>query len=153
MSICTAIPESSTVTNRPEPVTVADVMHRGVLSCRADAPLAYVARTMAEHRVHGIVVDGMRRGVRGTDRAAWGVVSDLDLVGRLGAPDALNATAADLAVTPAVVVGAGDPLVEAARLMHDYDVHRLLVVDLPECRPIGVVSTLDLVEAIAAGRV
>jgi CBS domain-containing protein len=133
-------------------VTVADVMHRGVLWCRADAPLADVARTMAEHHVHGIVVGGIRRGARGTDRAAWGVVSDLDLVGRLGAPDALDATAADLAVTPAIVVDAGDPLAEAARLMHDYDVHRLLVVDLPERRPVGVVSTLDVAEAIAAGR-
>jgi CBS domain-containing protein len=56
-------------------------------------------------------------------------------------------------VTPAVVVGADDPLAEAARLMHDYDVHRLLVVDVPQRRPVGVVSTLDVVQAIAAGRV
>jgi predicted transcriptional regulator len=153
MSLSTEAPQTSTEPRRQESVTVADVMHHGVLSCPADAPLVDVARTMAEHRVHGVVVDGMRRGSRRTDHAAWGVVSDLDLVGRLGAPDALDATAADLAVTPAVVVGADDPLAEAARLMHDYDVHRLLVVDVPQRRPVGVVSTLDVVQAIAAGRV
>jgi CBS domain-containing protein len=134
-------------------ITVADVMHLGVLSCRPDTSLTKVARIMDVHCVHGVVVEGVRRGTRATDGATWGVVSDLDLVGRLGAADALGATAADLAATPAIVVGAGDPLAEAARLMHDYDVHRLLVVDMPDRRPVGVISTLDVVRAIAAGHV
>ena len=144
MSTMTAVPTTT--------ATVADVMHHGVLSCRPDASLAEVAQIMAEHRVHGVVVDGVRRDAAGTEHVVWGVVSDLDLVGRLGAGDALEVTAAGLSATPAIVVSPDEPLSEAARLMHDYDVHRLLVVTSPERRPVGVISTLDVAGAIAAGR-
>ena len=135
----------------PSNITVGDVMHRGVLSCRPDASLTEVARIMAEHRVHGVVVDGVRRDAAGM-HTVWGVVSDLDLVGRLGAVDAMDATAAELSATPAIVVRPDDPLAEAARLMHDYDVHRLLVISSPDRRPIGIISTLDVAGAVAAGR-
>ncbi len=68
--------------------------------------------------------------------------------------DALTLTAGDMSATPAVVVAPEDALSEAARLMHDYDVHHLLVVDTMSRRPVGVVSTLDVAGMIAldAGR-
>ena len=75
-------------------------MHRGVLSCRPETPIAEVARTMVDHRVHAVVVDGIRRDRAGMERLVWGVVSDLDLVARIDATDALTATAGDMAATP-----------------------------------------------------
>jgi CBS domain-containing protein len=42
-----------------------------------------------------------------------------------------------------------DSLSMAARLMHDYDVHHLLVVDPLSRRPVGILSTLDVAAAIA----
>ena len=133
--------------------TVEAVMHRGVLSCRPETPIGEVARMMVANRVHAVVVDGIRRDRGGMEHLVWGVVSDLDLVGRLDATDAPTLTAGDMSATPAVVV-AEDPLSEAARLMHDYDVHHLLVVDTMSRRPVGVVSTLDVAGMIAldAGR-
>jgi|tagenome__1003787_1003787.scaffolds.fasta_scaffold20162139_1 CBS domain-containing protein len=130
--------------------TVESVMHCGVLSCRPETPIAEVARIMVDHRVHALVVDGIRRDRAGMERLDWGVVSDLDLVARIDAIDARTATAGDMAVTPAVVTSPEDSLSQAARLMHDYDVHHLLVVDPTSRRPVGIVSTLDLAAVVAS---
>jgi CBS domain-containing protein len=135
--------------HRDDTTTVEDVMHRGVLSCRPQTPIGEVARMMVVNRVHAIVVDGIRRDRGGMEHLVWGVVSDLDLVGRLDATDALTVTAGDMSATPAVVVAPDDELSGAARLMHDYDVHHLLVVDTMSRRPVGIVSTLDIAAAMA----
>jgi CBS domain-containing protein len=115
--------------------------------------IADVARLMAEHAIHAVVVDGVRRDVSGTEHLVWGVVSDLDLVGRADRFDAEATTAGEMSATPAIVVGPDDTLAEAGRIMHDYDVHHLLVVRSADRRPEGVISTLDIAAAIAAGRV
>jgi CBS domain-containing protein len=129
--------------------TASDVMHRGVISCLPETPIADVAALMVEHGVHAIVVESVRRDATGIDRPLWGVVADLDLVGRFGTIDAQSATAWEMAATPAVVVAPDEPLENATRLMHDYDVHHLLVVDDGDRRPLGVVSTLDVVAVMA----
>jgi CBS domain-containing protein len=129
--------------------TVEAVMRRGVLSCRPGTPIRDVARMMVANRVHAVVVDGIRRDRGGMEHLVWGVVTDLDLAGRVDAKDALRATAGDMSRTPAVVVAPGDDLSQAARLMHDYDVHDLFVVDTTTRRPVGVVSTLDVAGIIA----
>jgi CBS domain-containing protein len=129
--------------------TVGDVMHAGVLSCRPDTPMHAVARIMVEQRVHAVVVDGIRRGRSGAEHPVWGVVSDLDLVGRFDVGDLTSATAGDMSATPAVVVSPEETLSQAARLMHDYDVHHLLVVESATRRPVGVLSTMDVAAVIA----
>jgi CBS domain-containing protein len=134
---------------RDDITTVEAVMRRGVLSCRPETPIRDVARMMVANRVHAVVVDGIRRSRGGMEHLVWGVVTDLDLVGRVDVTDALRATAGDMSTTPAVVVAPGDDLSQAARLMHDYDVHHLLVVDTTNRRPVGVVSTLDVAGIIA----
>jgi CBS domain-containing protein len=123
-------------------------MHLGVLTCAPDTPMRSVAALMAEHRVHAVVVDGVRRRPDGTERQVWGIVSDLDLVSRIDAAGAR--TAGDLSATPVVVVDPREPLAEATRLMHDYDVHHLVVVEPVDRRPIGILSTLDVIAALAA---
>ncbi len=129
--------------------TVSDLMHRGVVSCRADTPLRDVARVMAESHVHAVVVDGIRRSRAGTEHLVWGVVSDLDLVGHIDAVG--TATAGDMSATPAVVVAPEDSVSQAAQVMHDYDVHHVVVVDSSTRRPVGVLSTLDVIGDIALG--
>ena len=37
-------------------ITVADAMHRGIVTCDVDAPLGAVARMMSAHRIHCVVV-------------------------------------------------------------------------------------------------
>ena len=146
----------SRVANDPGPArlrldeaTVADLMHRGVVSCRPETPLLEVARMMAGHHVHAVVVDGIRRNSAGMEHLVWGVVSDLDLAGRIDAVEAATTTASEMSATPAVVIAPEDAVSQAARLMHDYDVHHLVVVDSMTRRPVGVLSTLDVIAYIA----
>src|SRR5690349_9950948 len=138
--------------DRPQPTcatTVGDVMHAGVLSCRPDTPVREVARIMAEQRVHAVVVDGIRRDRAGMEHPAWGVISDLDLVGLVDADEIHTATAGAMSATPAVVVAPEETLSNAARLMHDYDVHHLLVVESSTRRPVGALSTMDIAAVLA----
>src|SRR5206468_11168314 len=55
-------------------VRVRDCMHHGVLTCLGEDSLRHVARTMADHHVHAVVVTDHRGG------RPVGVVSDLDVV-------------------------------------------------------------------------
>jgi CBS domain-containing protein len=127
--------------------TVADVMHRGIVVCDVDSPLGAVARMMAAHRIHCVVI---RNGAAGEtpDAGLWGVVSDLDLVRILVTRGILGRTAGESAATPAVVVRADEPVLRAAELMAEREVAHLVVVD-HRAKPVGVVSTLDVARAIS----
>lgn len=131
-----------------EETTVADVMHTGIVTCDVHAPLSAVARMMAAHRIHSVVVRNGAAGWGDPGAGLWGVVSDLDLV-RLVAADAVaGRTAGQSAATPALLVRERDSLQEAAQVMADNDVTHLVVVN-HAARPVGVLSTLDVAKAIA----
>lgn len=132
---------------RTHPQVVGDLMTADPIVVRADAPLAEAARLMDEHRISGLpVVDGAGRLV--------GVVSQTDLL-RARATEYLWANWPGLAVRhlmskPALTVHRDTPLADAARKMERHHVHRLVVVsDSDEQLPIGVISTSDLVRAMA----
>jgi CBS domain-containing protein len=128
---------------------VADVMHAGVMSCPPDADLVTVARMMASHHIHAVVVSGLER-VDGAERLTWGLLSDLDLVEAAlpGLPS--DAEAADYASTELVTVDMDEPLERAAQIMVEHQLAHLLVTG-SRGMPIGVVSTLDIAGAIAWG--
>jgi CBS domain-containing protein len=129
--------------------TVADAMSRGVISVPPETPLRNVARMMATFRVHAIFV------FEHTDeddeaQRLWAVVSDLDLVAA-SQLDLDRQTAGATAVTPLVTVSAHRPMAEAAGLMAQHGIAHLAVTDPDTRRPIGVISTLDIAQAVAAG--
>jgi len=121
--------------------TVGDAMSPGVLTCLPVTPLRVVARMMATHRVHSIVVFGTD-----DDLHPWGVVSDLDLVAGIGS----IANAGAIAGSPVVTVTPDDTLIHAAQLMRENSTAHLLVVAPDTHLPIGVLSTLDIAGALAA---
>jgi CBS domain-containing protein len=125
---------------------VSDGMHRGVLTCPLDAPLAAVARMMATRRIHCVVVQG-GDGTRAGEGRLWGVVSDRDLLEAIADGDVGHATAGGTVRSPAVTVSREETLIEAARLMSSTGLTHLVVVDEDE-RPVGVLSTLDLAAAL-----
>ncbi len=132
-----------------ESASISDAMSHGVLSCPPETPLRVVARMMATHGVHAIFV------FEHTDEddeapQLWAVVSDLDLVAATPL-DLDELTAGETAVTPLVSVGADHSIAEAGSLMAQYGIAHLAVTDPASRRPIGVVSTLDIARAIAAG--
>lgn len=137
--------------DRFERLAVADAMHRGVVTCPTGTPLHCVARMMAEHRIHAVVVFD-EESDDGGDAALWGVVSDLDLVKAANAADIEDRTAGGTAVTPIVLVEPRDTLTRAVQLMAEHEINHLVVVGSTTKRPIGILSTLDVARALAEAR-
>jgi crotonyl-CoA carboxylase/reductase len=129
---------------------VVDVMTKGLISCPPDTALQQVAAIMAAARVHAIYVFDYGNEDDETVEL-WGLVSDLDLVaaGR-GGIDIL--TARDASVTPLITVRADDPLDRAAQLLAENGVSHLAVIDPHTGRPVGVISTTDIVRVLAGER-
>ena len=116
---------------------VKDVMTPHVDSVAPDTPLAVVARRMRDENVGCLpVAEG--------DRLV-GMVTDRDLVVRALAEDRNGSRTAVREVMSAAVLccHADQPVEEAARLMEEHRVRRLVVLDR-EDRPVGVVSLYDL---------
>jgi CBS domain-containing protein len=129
--------------------TVRDAMQLGLFECAPDAGLPAVASTMADKAIHCVVVAGIERRDRFGERLAWGIVSDLDLMrGLTSGPDRL--TAGELAATDIVAVDPADTLQHAAQLMAEHDTAHLVVASPQTGRPVGMISTLDIANALVA---
>ena len=115
----------------------------------SDARIEEAERMLELHEVTGLpVVDG--------DGKLVGVISQTDLL--RGSGDLHSAVrrrytglrVADLMSSPAITVDISTPMREAARLMRDEKIHRLVVVDGAE-RPLGVLTSMDFVTLYAEG--
>jgi CBS domain-containing protein len=128
-------------------VTVGDLMTPNPLTVRADAPLVKAAHLLDQHGVHGLPV----------------IDEEGELVGVVSQTDMLRARTTrhlwdqwkglqvrHLMSSPALTVPVTTSLADAAAQMEENQVHRLVVVSSDEATPIGIVSTTDLVRAIAA---
>ena len=127
---------------------VADVMHPGVVSCPPETDLVTVARMMATHHIHAVVVGGVE-ATRGGERLTWGLISDLDLVAATRPEVPPDAEAGEYASSEVVTVDQGEPLTRAAQLMVEHQLTHLVVVTGGE--PVGMVSTLDVAGCLAWG--
>jgi CBS domain-containing protein len=127
--------------------TVGECMALEPIVIRDQATLSEAAQLMDHHHVHGLPVVNASGSV-------VGVISQTDLA-RARATEYLwsnwpGLTVRHLMTSPAVTVRRSTPLVIAARRMERHRIHRLVVVDdVDELVPIGVLSTSDLVHAIA----
>ncbi len=129
--------------------TVGDVMPLGALTISADAGLHQAVRLMDEYRVHGLaVVD--------TDDSLVGVISQSDLIQACMAADVWDSwrslAVRHLMTTPAVTAPTSMPLSEAARLMEEKGIHRLIIVGHDGATPAGIVSATDLIHDMAEAR-
>ena len=116
--------------------TVLNALQLEPVECPADADVRSIARTMAEHSVHCVVV-------RDIEPNRWGIVSDLDLMAALR-PELADVTAAQLAATDLLVVRPEDTLQRAAQLMAEHQATHAVVVDPATGQPVGILSTLDV---------
>jgi CBS domain-containing protein len=126
---------------------VGDRMAVEPIVIRADATLTTAAALMDRHHIHGLpVVDGSGTLV--------GVLSQTDLA-RARATEYLwvnwpGLLVRHLMTSPAITVHRSTPLTVAARKMERHRIHRLVVVDDSDPSiPIGLLSTSDLIHAIA----
>jgi CBS domain-containing protein len=130
------------------PPLVRDLMSVAPITIGADEPLSRADRLMREREISGMPV------INTADELV-GVVSRTDL-GRVAA-DARIAAWPGLPVrstmtSPALTIPADATLAQAAALMEERRVHRLVVTDPDTDQPIGIFSTTDLVRAVARGR-
>jgi CBS domain-containing protein len=127
---------------------VADLMTIDPIAIADHASIEDAESLLASYRISGLpVVDRAGRLV--------GVISKTDLIGDGSvALEALlrgNRTGlkvGELMTAPAITVRLDATLVEAARIMRDSHIHRLVAVDERE-RPIGVLSASDYVTLVA----
>jgi CBS domain-containing protein len=124
-------------------IRVAEAMHRGVVTCKSEATLFTVARLLAAHRIHAVAV------TPATEDEGWSVVTDLDLATVLSDGLLDEATAGSVASAPTVFVGPDETLARAAQLMREYETHHLIVLGRGTDRPVGIISTLDIADALA----
>jgi CBS domain-containing protein len=122
----------------------SDAMHPGIATCPADAPLATVARSMADHRVHCVAVAGIEHPAQ---HLTWGLIGDMDVVRALHR-GALAEPAVKIAATEPIAVNEDDSLERVAALMIEHDTSHVVVVD-PSGLPAGMVSTRDIAGVLA----
>jgi CBS domain-containing protein len=130
--------------------TVADAMHEGVVYCEPDATLTEVARAMTSNRVHCIAVHATAAG-RPDEPRVWGIISDLDLL-RAGIHTSGDRPAGTIAHTPVISVRPTLPLADAGDSMLTHNVSHVVVIDPDVGRPVGILSTLDIAEALGWDR-
>jgi CBS domain-containing protein len=127
---------------------VRDWMHLGVIACAPETPVEEVAAAMAAHDVSALVVVD-------AEGYAVGVISRTDLVNATYVQPYLRhwrgMAARHLMSTPVVSVRAETPVEEAAALMRERRIHRVVVTALegPRERPLGILSVSDLAGRLA----
>jgi CBS domain-containing protein len=129
--------------------TVGEAMSAGVILCSPETSLRSVARMLSGYGIHCVVVVGPEDDAPA--RRIRGIVSDLDLIEATAAGEVDELTAAALARTPVPTLCPGDQLDGAARLMAAAGRAHVVVLDPDGGHPVGVLSTLDVARALAAG--
>ncbi len=134
-----------TVTHLTGP-TVGELMSIEPITIAADRPVVEVEQLMSERGVSGLpVVDRFGR--------LLGVVSQTDLVRAHASGRTIESwpglAARHLMTSPALTIRLDETLLSAARMMEQHHVHRLVVVAPDGKHPVGVISTTDLVRALA----
>jgi CBS domain-containing protein len=135
---------------RFESMTVADVMTMDPVTVGVDESIEAAEQLLAAYRISGLpVVDAGGHLVGVLSR------SDLLLDGGPGLSKLVRGRTSGLRVgelmsRPPITVGLSASLAEAARIMRDERVHRLVVVN-EHGEPIGVLSATDYVRLIADG--
>jgi predicted transcriptional regulator len=128
-----------------ERMKVSELMTRSVVTLSPDETLAQAAATLASLNVSGApVCDAEQRLV--------GVFSKSDLVSRLidGRVDPA-ASVGEHMTTAAITLGPDDDIRKATDVMAERSIHRLVVVDA-EGHVVGILSPLDILKAVHAGR-
>jgi CBS domain-containing protein len=123
-------------------VLVVDLMAGDPITVAPDVPVIKVAEVLADYDIGGMpVVDPAGRVV--------GVVSQTDLVhlwaSSVAPSEWPTLSVRDVMTEPAVTIRGSATLTQAARLMTEHDVDRLVVVGEDIGTAFGVISASDLV--------
>lgn len=128
-------------------LTVGELMTYDPILVREDEPLTHAAGLIEQHRIHGLpVVDETGSLV--------GVVSQTDMLRARTTEHLWSAwrglKVRHLMTAPALTIETDATVEQAAARMEQNQVHRLVVVEAGGAAPIGIISTSDIVRAMAA---
>ena len=126
--------------------TVGDLMTPDPITVEDGASLDEAVRLLEENDISGLpVVDA--------DGMLVGVISQTDVVRARAVAHVWHRwpglRVRHLMHAPALTADRQMSMEEAAQLMERAHVHRLVVVDEDQIRPVGIISTTDLVRALA----
>jgi len=121
-------------------IFVHSVMSPDIVSCPHDMELHEVASLMAREGTHSIVVEPSKQD----PESGWTVISDRDVVKAHFKP---HAPAWSISSPPTLTVGKDAKIMRAVRLMSELETAHLIVVD-SDHKPVGIVSTLDVVDVM-----
>jgi CBS domain-containing protein len=128
-------------------LVVADLMTLDPIVVEVDAAIETAEELLESYQISGLpVVDDSGRVV--------GVISQSDFLAPSGRVGALvrgrlsGLRVGELMSSPVITVSLGATVVDAARLMRDERIHRVVVVDDAD-RPIGVLAASDYVRLVA----
>ena len=124
--------------------SVGDVMSDTFLVCRENTPILSAARTMTQAGWRSIIVVNSRGKPQG-------VISGRLLVHLAGRPVDENMRVSQLMNRKLITIDINSSLQQAADLMIQNHRHRVIVVDKedPESFPLGIISSFDIVAAMA----
>jgi CBS domain-containing protein len=123
-----------------------DVMTRGVVTVPMGSTIKQIAILLSKHSLSEAVVIGH-------DGSAVGVISNMDILTVIGKENWENISAESIMTPYIETAKPTSTLVEAARIMGDKHIHRLLIFSEQGVgasnRPIGIVSASDIVREVA----
>lgn len=123
-----------------------DVMTRGVVTVPLDATAKEIVAMLSRHGLSAVAVIG-------PDGEAMGIISEMDLLKVIGKENWKNFTAESIMTPHIEIAKPTSTLGEAARIMREKHIHRLLVFSErgvgASQRPIGILSASDIVREAA----
>ena len=123
--------------------TLKDFMTRGIVTVSAQSSIHEVAEILARNNISSAPVVTMNGGT-------MGIVSEMDVLRTMGKPGWMEYDAECIMSQCVVSVPASTSIDEAARIMVDKQIHRLLVLSEKGIggtrKAIGIVSAGDLIK-------
>ncbi|WP_441247583.1 CBS domain-containing protein [Kitasatospora sp. McL0602] len=127
--------------------TAKEIMHPGAECVRARQTLADAARIMRDRDVGALPICG-------EDDKLLGILTDRDIVLRCVAEgrDASTLTAGEIALGRPMVVEADEDAEQVLRVMEQYRVRRLPVINHPDHKLVGMISEADIARGLPQER-
>lgn len=126
-----------------EPVLVEDIMAREVITINADRPVSEAIKSMVENDISGVVVVDYAGDV-------VGMISTIDVFKLFNEEGESNREfiAEDIMTPYTINIQPDTPAEDAARIMLENGIHRLVVTMSPSRRkPLGIISSTDVLRA------
>jgi len=120
-------------------IRVSEVMTPNIISVEPSVSVADVAEVMDKHGIGSVLVRSNERIV--------GIITERDIIMRCVAKirDRLpsNVRAEEIMTKDLITISGDADIFEAAKMMSEYDIRRLIVVD-NSGKPIGIISMKDI---------